>query len=329
MAIPTEYKWDDGNAPVMSGVAGSIVTLFKKCLVDGYGTKSGAGWTLAFENLEGTKAVFRNNSITGRGVFIRVDDTSATEAVFTAYELMTDVDTGLGPFLSSGSLIVIKSAAAGATMRPWVLVATDKFFYLVTRPSDTSVIVGATQTFFLCFGDFIPFTTEGYNSLIGFGKVIQTNHYGFGRVELAAASVGVGLSSSRALNGAPGLPKTLWAAYGSGLTRFTGPGATPTTFGGVGAGGYYLGPAYDGTNLFIGRPIIGDGSTYDIRGWLPGLYAGFHNYNAFNQFQTIVNSNRTFLSLKIDGAYASQYYGDSINSCVAQFFVEIGDWDVA
>jgi hypothetical protein len=86
MGAPTVYKSTDDNAPVLNGIAGSLINLLRKVLVDGFGTKAGAGWTLEFLNTAETIAVFRNDSVSGFGRYFRVDDTYGTYAKLTAYE---------------------------------------------------------------------------------------------------------------------------------------------------------------------------------------------------------------------------------------------------
>jgi len=68
--IPIVYRFDDGNAPVHVGTAGSLVNLLEKCLVTGYGDKLPAGWTKDYANVENTIAAFRNNPATGTGFFL-------------------------------------------------------------------------------------------------------------------------------------------------------------------------------------------------------------------------------------------------------------------
>jgi hypothetical protein len=41
----TIYRYTDTSAPTVNGTAGSLITLLQACLVTGYGSKSGAGWT--------------------------------------------------------------------------------------------------------------------------------------------------------------------------------------------------------------------------------------------------------------------------------------------
>ena len=47
--IPRDYHWDDVGAPPLSTEAGSILEIFKACLITGYGSKPSAGWKLQYD----------------------------------------------------------------------------------------------------------------------------------------------------------------------------------------------------------------------------------------------------------------------------------------
>lgn len=132
------YRSTDGSAPVLTGQAGALVTLLDAVLVNGYGTKSAAGWTKPYSGT--SKAVYRNNSTTGTGSYLRVDDNVTTyfhRAYVTGYETMTGVDTGTNSFPSSFNYTAWgKSATQDATARPWVIVADEFRFYIFIRTSE-------------------------------------------------------------------------------------------------------------------------------------------------------------------------------------------------
>lgn len=44
------YSWQDDQAPQLSNAEGVIKTILKACLITGYGSKQGAGWTSLFED---------------------------------------------------------------------------------------------------------------------------------------------------------------------------------------------------------------------------------------------------------------------------------------
>lgn len=74
MGLPvTVYRWDDAGAPQLSkGIKPSeLINVLKKCLVDGYGSKQGAGWSVPFMDLASNQIVFRNSTLQGSGSFVK------------------------------------------------------------------------------------------------------------------------------------------------------------------------------------------------------------------------------------------------------------------
>lgn len=71
MAV-TKYMSSDSGAPIMNGTQGSLVNVLDAILVNGYGSKSPAGWTKPFSGT--SKAVYRNSPLTGTGTYYRVYD---------------------------------------------------------------------------------------------------------------------------------------------------------------------------------------------------------------------------------------------------------------
>jgi hypothetical protein len=170
------YRSDDASAPALSGTVGSMIALLDACLVDGYGAKAAAGWTKPYT---GTNlAAYRmGTGGTARRMYLRVDDTNAQIARWRGFDDMTDVNTGTEPFptvaqQADPGMAHYKSSAASGTARPWVMIATEVFFYLFVQSNQT--ILGADQgasieaTF---FGEYIPVTFtspfEHHVALIG------------------------------------------------------------------------------------------------------------------------------------------------------------------
>ncbi|MCL1048940.1 hypothetical protein L2755_04755, partial [Shewanella abyssi] len=65
MGLPARiYRWDDEGAPtvVRDTRMSDIISLLKKCLIEGYGEKEGLGWSLAFDDPANLKVAFRNST---------------------------------------------------------------------------------------------------------------------------------------------------------------------------------------------------------------------------------------------------------------------------
>lgn len=114
---------------------------------------AGAGWEKVFS---GTNvAVYRSLNPESTRMFLRVDDTSATNMRVVGYENMTDINTGTGPFPTatqiSGGGWWPKANAANGTARAWTLIADNKGFKIHIHTASTNP--GAAGGIW-AFGDF-------------------------------------------------------------------------------------------------------------------------------------------------------------------------------
>lgn len=257
--------------------------------------KAPAGWTKPFS---GTNlAVYRQGS--GNQRYMRVDDNVATTTNIckvTAYEAMTDVNTGTGQFpttsqLAGGIGYIWKSDTASSATRPWILLANDKYFILITDPDGIH-----TKNHGVIFGDF-PSTVAGdaFNTIWLFsgtaaitqsfiqltcgGLASITNHYiprGFSQ---SGTCIYAGKHSDAAKQG--------------GISNDMGTSGFP----------YPHGP--DQT-LLLGQVWVNDGATpYAIRGRLPGLWCPLHNKpktHLATHDGTGVLAGKKFLVVNIQGS---------------------------
>lgn len=160
MAQPvTVYRWDDVGAPTLTNrTPAEIITILKKCLVEGYGAKAPLGWTMPFEDAGNYKAVFRNSPTDGSGSYVQVKSSNGTNSSniavsMTPAKFMSDVNT----FVQQG-LTRPLSITTGFTA--WVLIGTATGFYLFagTPVSAVSGWVSFTeqQIFVGDFASIIP-----------------------------------------------------------------------------------------------------------------------------------------------------------------------------
>lgn len=160
MAVPTVYRSDDASAPVITGTAGDLVTALDAILVNGYGSKPAAGWSVAYTGTN--KRAYQQGS--GLSHLLRVDDADARLARVVGYGAMSDIDTGTNPFPTgaqfSGGLYMRKSTTANSTARPWICFATDTTFYLFIFGARTATL--PTAQF------------DGGDAHLGFGTLINT-----------------------------------------------------------------------------------------------------------------------------------------------------------
>jgi hypothetical protein len=142
----TIYRSTDVGAPTLSGTAGDLTTLLDAVLVNGYGAKAAAGWTIT--HTAANKRVYTQGA--GSGMGFRVRDNAggtggAKEALIRGGESWTDIDTPVGPFptaaqsaLTDSSQVVRKSNTADATTRAWKIFADDKTINMFIMSGDTA-----------------------------------------------------------------------------------------------------------------------------------------------------------------------------------------------
>jgi hypothetical protein len=168
----TVYSSKDASAPVMTGVSGSLVAVLDACLVNGYGTKSGAGWTIAYTGTN--ERVYKMSPTAGTGNSLFVNDAGPSvpnEAEMTGFEAPTGLGTGSGQFptapqisIGIGAVVCRKSATNDATIRNWTLIADNTCFYLFVETGDFAAPL-ATMPF--VFGDIFSYkTSDPYRTVI-------------------------------------------------------------------------------------------------------------------------------------------------------------------
>jgi hypothetical protein len=308
MTAPTIYQSTDASAPVLTGQVGGMLTVLDACLVNGYGAKSAAGWTIPFT---GTN-VRSYRPPTGNRFYLGVDDNNNT-AVGTnllrwrGFETMTAagaaVASGTNPFPSdvdlSGGWYTRKSSVTTATARAWIVIANDRFVVWIINCGDTGQYdVGG------CFGDFLPYSgSDAFNTLSlgdnGTGvsdtstrlisadslKSGASNHY----AARVAAGTGTSAASGRyAFGSGFGNATTILMTSASGAMTYPGP-----------LGGVILAPV-----------LVGNGSTTPCpRGQLPFLWAcassttdinsaGWAAGDTFSGAAGSILAGRTFMVIK-------------------------------
>lgn len=96
-----------------------------------------AGWTELFPS-GGNLLAIKPSVPEATGCVLRVDDAGTTNARVRAYEVMSDINTGVGPTplesQAAGGLWWPKSGSANSVARPWYLVADSRAVYLAVSP---------------------------------------------------------------------------------------------------------------------------------------------------------------------------------------------------
>lgn len=283
--VPLVFKSTDAGAPQLTGQVGSLVALLDAVLVSGYGvgteSRPGAGWALAFSGLN--KRVYRNDPALFSGAYLRVDDSNtvagsnARAAHVRAFETMTEIDAGQNGAptvaeLANGDTWT-KSLTLNAVIRPWVVIATAKWFYLFVDIGDYGMRFAIPQfagdldsfvpgdRYAFCVSSGLGGGPHSGGSLVPSYVLYATSAFyqevtaGRGAYILRAASGVVG-----AVSLTPGLPRTTNSAS-----------ATTSSFGG--GGGAY--PSVISGGLFAEEVLMRERANV-ARGRLPNCYAPLH-----------------------------------------------------
>lgn len=230
----------------------------------------GLGWAIYFTGTN--KRAYR--AAVGNRFPIRIEDAAAGSAAYArvvAYETMTDVDTGTGPFPTaaqvSGGMYIHKSSTANSTTRPWFFIGDEKRFYLMNDfDSHATPFNNATGMF---FGDIItyrpsdayhtlliasPSSTPTDNSNIGLMNN-STSHY----MPRAASQVGTSVQAIRHWGySLPGVG----SAVQSGTNTF---------------GTYFTYPHVMDGGLLVTRIYVAPSTALGIRGEQPGVWCVMHD----------------------------------------------------
>ncbi len=277
--VPTIYRSTDPGAPLLSGVPGAMIALLDAVLVDGYGVgagrKDGLGWTRGFGGVN--IRAYQNSQVSGTGYFLRVDDNAARSALLRGYSSMSDLNTGddatPSPTLKANGSMWEKSTVASGTLRHWMVVGTERFFYLFVDTGGNYGTQGYSGTHGHYAGDITSMKPGDRHHFTVSYKGSDTE---------GSSGVGYGFKA-RPWNDFSGTDSQTSAFFGRSMSGVPGSTRAYVSAAAITTGGVMLGsqsnyPAY---------PYIGNGgllyTTIDIlesgmqpRGFLPGAYAPIH-----------------------------------------------------
>lgn len=258
------YRSDDAGAPVLNGVAGSLIGVLDACLVVGYGTQTAAGWAKAFS---GTNlAAYR--AAVGNRMYLRVDDTPAQFPVLRGYEAMTGISAGTGPFHTDAQApgcYACKSSTADTAARPWIVLADEQAVYVWVNHGGTVLTTPSTTVACCFFGDIVSYKpADQYATMLvaRSSASVSTSFEQLGRL-MTSSSVVAGYYLARNSAGVAGAVGCNVQAVLPGSISFMGLGGSP-----------YPDPVTGRMNLAL-APVVE--SNYAARGHLPGLFNPLHN----------------------------------------------------
>ena len=265
------YRYDDPSAPILSTESGntSLITVLTAALVTGYGSKAPAGWTKPFSSSD--TAVFRQGG--GNQRYLQVSEVASTlYAAMRGYVSMSGVSSGDGPFPSiaqlSGGISVIKGASVSSTARPWIILATNKTFYLWVAFGYFDMSALGTSVDMFGFGDIISrLPGDALNTFI-IGR--EVNSPSSSNTRLASALNTVGSASiGHYLSGSflQDMNSMQFGALGHILATSSSAGSSGMSYPDYITGGLLL------DQIRCTEPT----SPPKLRGHLPGIFNPLHN----------------------------------------------------
>ncbi|MBV5347158.1 hypothetical protein JZU46_02930 [bacterium] len=125
------FKSTDAGAPQFSETLGTITTMLKTVLVDGYGATAPLGWDAPYTGTN--KLVVRARY--GTRQFIRFDDTIHLSWMgVSAFSTMSSVDQGIDRMPAIGTTYYWnKRYSSGSTNVPWIIIGDEIGFYLMLK----------------------------------------------------------------------------------------------------------------------------------------------------------------------------------------------------
>lgn len=270
------YRSTDSSAPVLTGQVGTLVTLLDAVLVNGYGAKAALGWTKAYSGTN--QAAYRNNSSTGTGSYLRIDDAVAGNyhrAYVKGFAAMSALSTGTDAFPTATLTDSCwgKSNTQDATARPWVIVGDEFRFYMFIQTGENG-----TDWATAFFGDIVSYKpSDAYRAALtcryaSIGSATYNYDYlaTMGNVAGSFTNVSNSLTMPRDQSGANN-PRT--CALHTDSFKCAAPGASSATFYAGQVGVPY--PAATNNGILL-APIWLHHPTNVVRGHLPGLWAPCH-----------------------------------------------------
>ncbi|GAA61814.1 hypothetical protein P20652_3703 [Pseudoalteromonas sp. BSi20652] len=127
----TVYRWDDAGAPqVVDGSPSEYMNVIKKCLVEGYGSKSPLGWTVEQEIADPPYIAFKNDLAAGGSggvvMFSAPSDNVSEKTKIRAAQDYISKDT----YSRESPFYVYDRYSSGSnTISNWVIIGTAKAFY--------------------------------------------------------------------------------------------------------------------------------------------------------------------------------------------------------
>ena len=233
----TVYRSTDEGAPQLSAAPGSLKTVLKACLTNGYGTKQPLGWEMQYEN--GHAACWRSKHNRATGAVLSLDDKGGY-GLMQVFQTASSATAGDKPLIGYSSGYDKFSYFSRNAANAWVLVGHARGFVFIL-PTDKNVAAP-----FLIFGDYAGLGVSHQENVFVSGGFSNGTEYSY---------------SSRSV---------LYFTYDYLATKksiFTGMVSLADTY-----GGKYPSPVANGfsaSEIYLTEGSAG--KTSPLRGLLPGI----------------------------------------------------------
>lgn len=292
----TVYRSTDNGAPQLTNAAGSLKTVLKACLIEGYGSQPSLGWEMPFE--DNTTAVFKGKDPKSPNAALQVKNA----AKFVADVAMMIEPTGLDAarkiaFQQSRRLQYLTN---GKQSSKWILIGHNRAFVLLFEGY-------YSRSRFLWFGDF-PTLAAGDtgNCALAYASDGNQNYLSSGGSSRALFLLGVSGGQSR----------VIFAKSATGLNLGPTEGAVSSL-----CAPFFGLPFPDSiTNgLSISECYLHeyDINRYPMRGLLPGIYVCANNLQTFEEWQEMgdfIGSTDRFINCCLEDTHNAIYNYYLINT---------------
>lgn len=139
------YRSTDKDAPRLDRTPNCVATIFKACLVTGYGNQQGAGWTMPFEDTNNGIKVLRPEVSAEQDFYLRLSNDTGQEITAQVYLNMSDENTG---DLKLQCATPFKYAIQYETSQKWILIATSRSFWFFHETANRIVSTQSATYFF-------------------------------------------------------------------------------------------------------------------------------------------------------------------------------------
>lgn len=142
----TVYKWDDEDAPRLDRSPNCVATIFKACLVTGYGNKQGAGWTMPYEDTNAGVKVLRPAISPEQDFYLRLSADDGKQMTTQVYLNMTDINTGELKLQCHTPF----KYGFGKISGKWLLIASDRGFWFFNEQQYSSTPMDKSGSYLFC-----------------------------------------------------------------------------------------------------------------------------------------------------------------------------------